>query len=501
MFTYINDNFLHAPSTDLSRDVVKVLVGLMGAQATEVFIETMPAATGAGLRSKMCAQAAGLYGAIVEEVKEWVGKGVFIKEWSLLVQVGFRLALGGTLSLISINQVKAKYFSSLSQYHRSLHDTSQSSYGSALARLSIAESSAKETHRLSQLFSSSFSSSALTSLTPDAPSSLLEITKTHLALITDLKLKSQKDNDLIYHAIIPTESSLPAIDKGKPVATPIPIHDVYATPEVQKIVGPDLFAKLVPLSVIESSSLYSEEKAKLVRGEQEKVDLIDTELNTALEFMGLPASLDRFRNRGAGNAEGDVGPQVRNWSEEIRVDELGSGEGRVEELLTKLGGVRERVKKELNSIEMNLIEEERDCEVSRSRFGHLWTQVPSSSLTKSFRSDLNSHKSSLDLAFESDFKAERIWEDIKFDVRVLVNNGGELERVFTDALAGVGQGGAGNGKSLLDFDQADEEEDLTGKRVEIISDHLAKLNRIKKERLEILKDLKERVSPFPPLSS
>lgn len=89
MFTYINDNFLHAPSTDLSREVVKVLVGLMGAQATEVFIETMGPATakGAGLRAKLCMQASTLYGGIVEEVKEWVTKGVFIREWSNLIQV------------------------------------------------------------------------------------------------------------------------------------------------------------------------------------------------------------------------------------------------------------------------------------------------------------------------------------------------------------------------------------------------------------------------------
>lgn len=89
MFTYINDNFLHAPSTDLSRDVVKVLVSIMTAQATEVFIETMGPATtkGAGLRAKLCWQASSLYSGIVEEVKECVTKGVFIREWSLLIQV------------------------------------------------------------------------------------------------------------------------------------------------------------------------------------------------------------------------------------------------------------------------------------------------------------------------------------------------------------------------------------------------------------------------------
>lgn len=94
MYTYINDNFLHAPSTDLSREVVKVLVDLMRAQATEVFVETMGTGSkGAGLKSKLLMRAAGLYAGIVEEAKEWVVKGVFIKEWSNLIQVSPLLSI------------------------------------------------------------------------------------------------------------------------------------------------------------------------------------------------------------------------------------------------------------------------------------------------------------------------------------------------------------------------------------------------------------------------
>src|SRR6201994_2434657 len=39
MFTYINENFLHAPSTDLSRETVKTLISIMLAQGQEVFFE------------------------------------------------------------------------------------------------------------------------------------------------------------------------------------------------------------------------------------------------------------------------------------------------------------------------------------------------------------------------------------------------------------------------------------------------------------------------------
>jgi tyrosine-protein phosphatase non-receptor type 23 len=45
------------------------------------------------LRSKLCMQASASYAGIVEEAKEWVTKGVFLKEWSLLIQVRFSCPL------------------------------------------------------------------------------------------------------------------------------------------------------------------------------------------------------------------------------------------------------------------------------------------------------------------------------------------------------------------------------------------------------------------------
>lgn len=90
MFNYINDNFLHAPSTDLSREVVKILVALMVAQATEVFVERLTEERkGAGLRARVSTQAAALYGGVIEEVREQVQKGIFDRSWTWYAQVRY----------------------------------------------------------------------------------------------------------------------------------------------------------------------------------------------------------------------------------------------------------------------------------------------------------------------------------------------------------------------------------------------------------------------------
>lgn len=90
MLTYINDNFLHAPSTDLSREVVKFLVGIILAQATEVFFEKcVNEKKGNALVAKIGAQAAFMYNSLTEEVKEFMGKGIFDRSWVNVIQVRF----------------------------------------------------------------------------------------------------------------------------------------------------------------------------------------------------------------------------------------------------------------------------------------------------------------------------------------------------------------------------------------------------------------------------
>lgn len=88
MLNYINENFLHAPSTDLSRDVIKFLSSLILAQATEVFFEKCTdEKKGNALVSKIGAQAAAMYTSLSEEVKEFMGKGIFDRNWVTLIQV------------------------------------------------------------------------------------------------------------------------------------------------------------------------------------------------------------------------------------------------------------------------------------------------------------------------------------------------------------------------------------------------------------------------------
>jgi hypothetical protein len=109
MFTYINENFLHAPSTDLSRDTVKTLIQIMLAQGQEVFLEKQIAdGKKVGLLAKLASQAGYLYAQAVEGTQDNVNKAIFEKVWLLVVQVSFskNLEYGDTVRELPIRLYK-----------------------------------------------------------------------------------------------------------------------------------------------------------------------------------------------------------------------------------------------------------------------------------------------------------------------------------------------------------------------------------------------------------
>jgi hypothetical protein len=139
MLTYINENFLHAPSTDLSREVIHLLIGLTMVQATEIFTETLiEGKKSPALVCRSANQVASMYAALVDEMKEFQGKGIFDRNW------------------LYVLQIKAKLFASLAQYYRATADTASGKHGPALVRMRLAESLAQEAQRQAFTFTYTF---------------------------------------------------------------------------------------------------------------------------------------------------------------------------------------------------------------------------------------------------------------------------------------------------------------------------------------------------------
>ncbi len=83
---------------------------------------------------------------------------------------------------------------------------------------------------------------------------------------------AEKENDFIYHEKIPSTDELEQID-GVILVKPIGFDPLDTS-----VSGTDLFASLLPLNVVMSVSMYSEEKAKYKRSILERLEAKDDEL-------------------------------------------------------------------------------------------------------------------------------------------------------------------------------------------------------------------------------
>ena len=471
MFTYINENFLHAPSTDLSRDTVKTLISITLAQGQEVFLEKQVAdGKKHGLLAKLAAQAHFLYSQALEGVQENVAKGTFDKSWQ------------------TVTHIKAAHTGSLTEYYQALVDEDSGSHGSAIARLQMAEKSAKSAYSLAKSFPSV--PPPTSNLGSDVGSTLQTITKNQLEKVQERLAALVKDNDFIYHQTIPAEASLPAVSK-MPASKPIPVSELYQGQDIQRIIGPDIFQKIVPMSVTESASLYDEEKAKLIRAEAEKAESANGEMAASLDYLKLPSSLNILK--GGMDQEMTVEDDFRRWCEDI------SNHEPFQKAFDQLQKDKTIVLNVLDKCSKQLDMEESVCEKMRSKYGAEWTQQPSSLLTTTLRGDVRTYRSTVDQASTSDAQlmATSRQYETEFEEMRLAGERGEADVLFQQAMV---KAGAGRGKrrspgaegTLLDEDYEEGGPSVT-EQIAKVEDIMKKLNLIKRERGQVLKDLKDKV--------
>lgn len=392
-------------------------------------------------------------------------------------------------------QIKYNLMSSNAQYYQALADEDANSYGVAVARLKAAEVQAKEAAKIASNFPSSMAPS--TNMTSETGPALAEITKRNLSTIQEKLQGLLKDNDYIYHQTVPAEASLTAIPK-LPAAKPIPVSELYAGQDIQRITGPDLFAKIVPLAVTESASLYDEEKAKLVRAETERVDLANGEMAASLDYLRLPGALQVLK----GGVDQDILPDedFRTWCDDV------AGHENPVSILDTLRIDRDSIVGTLERCSKQLDMEESVCEKMRSKYESEWTQQPSSRLTSTLRGNIRNYREALDEASRSDGQLLSKFRQNEADIGEMRNAAqqGHVDELFQRAIKKVRgkhsntASPVGGEANLLDADFEDGGMSVSD-QINRVEDILKKLNLVKRERNQVLKDLKEKVRPMAPL--
>ncbi|KAJ5505014.1 hypothetical protein N7463_007888 [Penicillium fimorum] len=474
MFTYINENFLHPPSTDLKGDTVKTLIHVTLAQAQEVFFEKQVAdQRKSGLLAKLAGQAAHLYSQSAEIMQNSVDKNVFDKVWTIVVQA------------------KAAHMGSVASYYQAVADSESGSHGVAIARLQMADKQSATALSWAKTFPSS--PPASTSLTAESGSSLLDLIKHNQANVQALLNTMVKDNDFIYHQPVPNEAGLSPVARVT-AAKAIPVSELYQGQDIQRIIGPDIFIKLVPESVTKTVSLYDEEKAMLLRAETENTEKAKSLMLTWLDDLKLPGILDIWK--GGMNQEMPVDENFRRWCSEL------AGHSPFRRAFDELQDRKAEVLSQLDQCSKQLDLEESVCEKMRSKYGADWSQQPSSRLNTTLRGDVRSYRDTVNEASASDSQLSSTLRqyEIDFDEMRSAGETDEADVLFQRALtkARSKHGKSKNGVTspaegtLLD-DVHDEGDSSVAEQIAKMEGILEELHSVEREKSTTLSDLKDQV--------
>ncbi|KAJ2513287.1 bck1-like resistance to osmotic shock, partial [Coemansia sp. RSA 1937] len=265
-----------------------------------------------------------------------------------------------------------RYYQAMAQYHEARAENSKGHYGIAIARFSLAEQHAREATKLVGQFTETFfSTTNLTEdLYPENVQGLQDLVTALAANVNEELSRANRDNDIIYNDPVPNISTLPALEAAI-VAYHFDIGDFYASDERTNVVGGELFTRLIPMAIHEGSSIYSEEKAKIIRAEEDKVNLADGELQDALSFMKMPESLRRFEHHQRAGPDsiasefGELSRAVCDAAREVQSAERASS---LTDMRASVEAQRVRTTEELNHMKRILDEEQRTSESALSEY-------------------------------------------------------------------------------------------------------------------------------------
>ncbi|XP_025031555.1 tyrosine-protein phosphatase non-receptor type 23 [Python bivittatus] len=258
-FTYLRDHFPHSYSVDMTHQILNLNINLMLGQAQECLLEkSMLDNRKSFLVARISAQVVDYYKEACRALENsdtasLLGK--IQKDWKKLVQM------------------KIYYFAAVAHLHMGKQAEEQQKYGERVIYFQSALDKLNEAIKLAK----------------GQPETVQEALRFTMDVIGGKYNSAKKDNDFIYHEAVPALDTLQSI-KGAPLVKALPVN-----PTDPAVTGPDIFAKLVPMAAHEASSLYSEEKAKLLREVMAKIDAKNEILEQFMDSLQLdPETVDNL---------------------------------------------------------------------------------------------------------------------------------------------------------------------------------------------------------------
>ncbi|KAG8194991.1 hypothetical protein JTE90_008169 [Oedothorax gibbosus] len=263
-FIHLRDTYPQPKGSDMSHDLLAFFINIMLAQAQECILEkSMLDSRKASITAKIAAQ-------VVDYYKNAVG---IMASGSPSTDTGSILDIVGSKIFKTWKkfiEFKMSYYMSISHLYMGNQAEENQKWGERVAWFQSAYDHLTEAFKIAK------------NIDRDDLNEPLTFT---MDVIGGKHSSSKKENEFVYHDKVPALTSLPEL-KGASLVKGIPFN--ITDPEV---CGPDIFARLVPMEAHETSSLYSEEKAKLLRSMVAKIEGKNEELMAYLSSLQLESGM------------------------------------------------------------------------------------------------------------------------------------------------------------------------------------------------------------------
>ncbi|CAL8084218.1 unnamed protein product [Calicophoron daubneyi] len=335
-FDYLatNGSMLGSSAGDITLDVFSAYSAVMYAQAQEcVFLKAEQSSVPQRLLARLASKTRECYEESLKKCTVSSYKHAIPREWG------------------SMLQTKLSLYSALAQYYMAQECAENKRFGEQIARLQVAYDQIKQA---ASRGGSSFS---------------------HQTLVEQIKRDRDtaiKDNDFIYHEVVPSAKDL----------SPVPIQGAIGRAELPiPLLGPevkDIFTGLVPMAVVEAKAKATEEMRRLIGVETQRLTVATDALNAVMISLNLPAAIQ-------GSSSEQISNELLQKAAKIR--QLG-GVTQLREAVYSLPDSAERNREILKQQQTTLDDEENTDANLKKQFGDRWTRQPSRKLNEQWRNDI-----------------------------------------------------------------------------------------------------------------
>eukprot|EP00124_Ichthyophonus_hoferi_P003733 Ihof_evm1s345 gene=Ihof_evmTU1s345 len=356
-FAYIRDHlhgkFPMSVQPDLTVDCLSALSTLCLAQAQECFLhKAILGRMKEGVLSRLAAQASDYYGTVRVAMESSALRGMFQKEW------------------VNTVILKHHYFNAMAAHNHAQTLASASKFGLAISYWQVAEQQIKTGQKYQK-------------------GTRVDITGLSNKISTTLKMMI-KDNDTIYHEIVP--ATIDPVARAPMVrADPPKFED-----------GEDLLSSLKPIAIRRAYARYQSDVTKLIKQECERLDVQMVTASKTLSTLSMPAALDAL-------TQPQGTPPIL-----IERSTKCASMGGVAGLRAKIDNMKTLSQNNMDILQeaMHILDnEEGDDDAMRNKYIADWPRTPSATLTKELREEARMFRSKLDSAIQADTTVRKKFDE------------------------------------------------------------------------------------------